>query len=182
MSSTDTCTCRRFIGGFPVRGLDKTGWVANYSAAGCRLPLATILGQVGQQSVHGFVRGRIDQRPAFAPECHQAGVLKLVQMKGECRRRQPQPVADLARRQPLGAGLHQKPKHIEPGFLRERRQRNDGFFLFHISSIMELLGRVKRGRVIDDYAPNQLFLPFGHMRAQRLSPAFEQGPSHLPWY
>ena len=47
---------------------------------------------------------------------------------------------DLARRQSIGAGLHEQAERGEPRFLGERGKRGDGVFVFHISSIVEMLG------------------------------------------
>ncbi len=65
----------------PLRGFDEGGGVAGDDAAACRVALAAIFRQVGKQIIHGGIFGRVDQRPAFAPEGDKASVPKLVQVE-----------------------------------------------------------------------------------------------------
>ena len=63
---------------------------------------------------------------------------KLVQVKGEGRRSDAEPLADLTSRHTVWAGLHQKPKNVEAGVLSERRKSGDGGYLFHNSNMIEI--------------------------------------------
>jgi hypothetical protein len=64
---------------------------------------------------------------------------KLIEVKGQSGRGKPQPLPDTPGRQAFRAGLHQQPKHIEAGFLSERRKRGNGVYLFQISKIIEIM-------------------------------------------
>jgi len=53
---------------------------------------------------------------------------------------------DLSGRKPIGLVTHQQPKTVQPGALRERRQRVDGIVRIHISSIRDICGFVHGAR------------------------------------
>ena len=101
--------------------------------------LAAILRQIGEQRVHDGISGRIDQGAALPAEGHEIGVLELVQVERQRRRRKPEPLADLSRGQPLRAGLHQQPEDIEARLVGERDKGRDSGHLFHSSNILEIL-------------------------------------------
>ena len=67
------------------------------------------------------------KRPSFARESHQARVFQFLQMERERGGRQSEPLADLAGRHPILAGLNQEPVDIEAGLLCERCQGRQGF-------------------------------------------------------
>jgi len=63
-------------------------------------------------------------------------MLQLAQMKREGGRVQAEPLADMPDSAPFALGLHQHPKDIETGLLRERGQGRYGAHFFHISRIV----------------------------------------------
>jgi hypothetical protein len=75
--------------------------------------------------------------------CGQAGVGQAGEVERQRRRRQLELLADAARRQALGARLHQQAEDRQARTLRQGAQRSDGFVRFHISRIMETLAAVK---------------------------------------
>jgi hypothetical protein len=64
-----------------------------------RLPAATVLGEIGEQRVHGVEPRRIDHRAAAAPHGHKAGLAQPVEMKRQRVRWKPKPCGDFAGRQ-----------------------------------------------------------------------------------
>ena len=71
-SSTDTCTCRRFIALSCRKGI---GGIAGGHAG--RATAAAIFGEVGEQLIHRAVLGRIDELPAQASLSDKAGMNEL---------------------------------------------------------------------------------------------------------
>ncbi len=65
-------------------------------------------------------------------------MLKLAEVKGQRGGREPQPFADLPRRETLGAGLHEQPENIETRLVTERDEGSDGVLLFYASNMMEI--------------------------------------------
>jgi hypothetical protein len=49
-------------------------------AAGAAV-LATVFGQIPNETIHGCVLGGVDQRAAFAPKFDEAGMPELVQVE-----------------------------------------------------------------------------------------------------
>ncbi len=66
-------------------------------------------------------------------------MLKLAEVKGQRRGREPQPLADVPRCKPLGSGLHKQPEDIQTRLVTERDKGGDGFMFFHISNMVEML-------------------------------------------
>ena len=85
-------------------------------------PAAAVLGEVGEQGVHGGIDRGVDERSPFACERHQFGVLQFLEMKSERGGGQPELFADLASSQPIFPGLNQQPVDIKAGLLCDRRQ------------------------------------------------------------
>lgn len=107
------------------------------------MALATILGQVGEQIIHGFIFSDVEQRSTLTPKGDEAGVPKLSQVKRKSRRRQPEALRHGARRKALGPGLHEEAEHIEAVFVGKRAQGGNSNSLFHISNMVEALDHVK---------------------------------------
>ncbi|CCJ06854.1 Hypothetical protein BN69_1403 [Methylocystis sp. SC2] len=68
-------------------------------------------------------------------------------MERQRRRREREPLANLARGKPLRSGLHEQPKNIEPSFVAERDKGGDGAMLFHISNMMEIFAESSQPQV-----------------------------------
>jgi hypothetical protein len=65
----------------PSFGDDERGRVADTDAAAGSIALATILGQVSKQMIHGFIFSDVEQRSTLTPKGDEASVPKLSQMK-----------------------------------------------------------------------------------------------------
>lgn len=65
-------------------------------------------------------------------------MLELAQVERQRRRREPQPLADLPRRKPVGSGLHKQPEYIQTRLMTERDKGGYGLLFFHYSNIMEI--------------------------------------------
>src|ERR1700730_1123852 len=125
MSSTDTCTCRRFI----ILSFGKSvGGVADRHAGGAA---AAILGQGGHQLAHRAVVGGIDQLPAQPPLGDQSSMDELLEMKGQRGRHNAQPFGNDAVSQSFGTARHEQPEQFETGFLGESAECCDRAFLIH---------------------------------------------------
>jgi hypothetical protein len=108
-----------------------------WGSAEFRLPAAAILGQVGQQCVHGVEARGVDHRAAVAADRDERGLPQPVEMKRQRVGRQAEPRRHFPGRQALGSRLYQQPVGVEPVVLGERGQGRDGIDLFHISTIIE---------------------------------------------
>jgi len=111
------------------------------------LVLTAMLCQIGDQVIHGVEIRCIDNMAAMALGAHQAGSAHLLEMKRQGSRGQREMVADRPCRQTPGTHLNQAPKDVQASFLCQRRERAQGFNLFHISNIIELyfLGQYPKG-------------------------------------
>ena len=58
--------------------------------------------------------------------------------------RHPECLGDITGSEPLRLVLRQQAKHVEPGRLGKRRQREDSLFRIHISRVMDILEIVNR--------------------------------------
>ncbi len=119
--------------------IDRGGGIAGAYAAGHWIALAAVLRQVPEQPGHGWKKGRVDQRSPFPPECHQVGVLELLQVERKRRRRQSELIANPPRRQSLRAGLHKQPVDVEPSFLGKGSQGSKGVRFLHPSRVVEII-------------------------------------------
>lgn len=102
--------------------------------------MAAVLGEVGKQAVHGGVLSRVDKGAALAPKGDQPGMPELVQVERQGRRRQGEPVPNVARGHTARSSLDQKAENIEAGLLGERRKGSESTDLLHIFRIMEITG------------------------------------------
>jgi hypothetical protein len=80
---------------------------AGDNAAGRRITLATVFGEISQQSIHRRIFRGVDERSAFTAAFHQTGLLKMVQMKGQRGGRETELFSDLTRWQSAGTRLHE---------------------------------------------------------------------------
>ena len=92
---------------------------------------ATILGEIGDQTVHRGEVGGVKQLPADAALRHQPGMGELLQMKGQRRRQDAERAGNASRRQTVRPALHQQTERFEPRVVRERAKRGNGFLGLH---------------------------------------------------
>jgi hypothetical protein len=118
---------------------DSSRFAGRHGRARFGDPLATVLSEEGNQAIHHIKAGGIDHRTAIAADSDKAGKAEPVEMKRERVGGEVELFGDLASRHSLRAGLHKQAKDFEPIILRERSERGDSIFRFHISTNIELM-------------------------------------------
>src|SRR5450432_3740542 len=110
----------------------------NQRRADFRAPVAAIPQKEQHHGLKTRQIGAIHDSAAEPLRRHQsrAGQDRKMRRHGILRDRQC--LGYIACRKALRFVLHQQPEHIEPGRLRERRQRENDLFGFHISRVMDL--------------------------------------------
>src|SRR3989344_777834 len=101
--------------------------------------LAAVLGQVGQQVVHGGKRGAVDQVAALALLAHQARVGQLLEVERQRVGRNAQLLGQPAGREPLLARHHQGAEHPQAHFLGQGGEGSDDIGFLHGSIIQQKL-------------------------------------------
>src|SRR5208282_4806778 len=101
--------------------------------------LAAILGEEGEQRVHGVEARGIDHRTAVSAHGDQSRSAQAVEMKSERIRRETKRSGDFARGHPLRSGLYQQTEYVETIVLGERGQSRNGVGVFHTSTNIEIL-------------------------------------------
>src|SRR5271165_968140 len=91
--------------------------ITDGDAASRSVALAAVLGEVGEQAIHRRIFRRVDQRAAFAAALHQAGLLQVIEMKGERRGWKAQALPDMPCGHPVRSSLNEQPEDIEARFL-----------------------------------------------------------------
>lgn len=109
-----------------------------------RMPLAAVLGQVGDQRPHAREVRRVDERTAVALDIDEAGMLEVAEMEGERWRREIETFSDLAGGDPAGPRLDQEPEDVESRLVRQTGEGGESVYLFHISSIVEFSDHCQR--------------------------------------
>ena len=87
---------------------------------------ATVVGEIAEERIHGFVPGRVDHGATVAPDRDKARHAQAVKMERQGIRREVERVGDFPRWHPLRPGLHEEPENVEAIILGERRQGGYG--------------------------------------------------------
>lgn len=85
--------------------------------------------------------GAVDDRAAMPLGGHEACARQDREMGRQCVRRHFEQACEVAGRKAVGLVPNQRPERFQAGRLRQRGEREDGFFGFHISRLMELLAK-----------------------------------------
>jgi hypothetical protein len=99
--------------------------------------LATILGQVIQEGMHGLEARGIDHRPPIPSHRDKPGLAQAIEVKRQSVWRHVERFRNLSGRQTFRPRLHEQPERVEATPLRERGEGRDGFVLLHISMRIE---------------------------------------------
>lgn len=115
-----------------------------------RLPAATLLGQVGQQLVHGGVMGRVvNESPGLARR-GQTGIDQFLQMEGQAAIGfGAQQFGNAPDSQTLLARLNQQAKDLQAGFLGQGAQGDNSVLYIHVSIIIEIYKYNNGGMLTD---------------------------------
>ena len=110
------------------------------------LAAAAVFGEVAEQVVHGLVARRVDQRAALAGDADEAGMTQTVEMKRQRVGGDADRGRHLSGRHAVRPRLHQQTVNVEPILLCQRGQGRNGIYLFHISTIIEMMYRLSSRR------------------------------------
>jgi hypothetical protein len=101
--------------------------------------LATIFGQVSEQSIHRFEACRVDHRATVAADRDETGLSQAIEMKGQRVGCDIERLGDLSCGHAFSTRLNQQAECIKTVLLRERGQSRHSILLFHISIHIEML-------------------------------------------
>jgi hypothetical protein len=91
-----------------------------------------------KQLIHGLEIGSVVDETSPAPTAHQTHAREVGKMEGQCRRRDAEPLGNLAGIQALRPGFHQQPERRQARFVTQCREEFRGMKRFHILSIVEM--------------------------------------------
>lgn len=128
------------------RGRTAGGALCGERRTDFRSPAAAILNEEGGQSAYGGETGTVDDGTALALRLDQPGARQHGEMGGHGVMRHGGPPRDLARRQALGFVRDQQPEHVETRRLGEGGKSQQGLFLFHMSTLVDITTKGKCGR------------------------------------
>ena len=86
---------------------------------------AAVFREIGQDGLHLFVMGRVDQKSAVLLLKNQPGLVQFLEMEGQGGGWDGERFGNLTGRHPLLSRLDQKPEDGEATRLGKRRQRGD---------------------------------------------------------
>lgn len=108
-------------------------------------PGAAMLGEEGQQIVHGRVAGGVINVTAHRPADDQAGTVQLLEMEAEAAvGLGTDKVGEVGNAQPVWPGLDKAAIDAQPGFMSEGLQRLSSEIDIHIYRIVKMKSRGKR--------------------------------------
>src|SRR5262249_28073120 len=111
-----------------------------HGRARCGRPLATVLGQEGDEAVHRLEASRVDHRAPVAAHGDQPSDAETVEMERERVGGESELLRDPSSGHTLRPCFYEQAEDIEAIFLRERSEGRDGLHRFHVSTIIEMLG------------------------------------------
>src|SRR5438876_3851377 len=116
------------------------------------LPAAAVIGEITDELIHVVKVGAVDHEAAFLAAASEAGTGEMSQVERKRRRGQLELLADPPGRQTLRTRLDKKPEDLQSGLVGEGGQRIDCLYHFHVSRIMELIGKSQAARSPTDYS------------------------------
>lgn len=116
------------------RGSLFAGW-STYRRTG--IAPTAVLGQVGDEAIHGLEPGRIENLAALMTRTYQIGPNEVFQMKGQGRWRDVQFAGDVASGEPCGSGLHEKSESRQARFVCQGIECLDGCIGVHEHTIQQ---------------------------------------------
>src|SRR5687767_2900401 len=99
---------------------------------------AAVLRQERHERRHALEVDRVIDEAAFLPSGDEAALRERLQVERQGCRRNVELLSDDARSHALRPRLDEETEDRKTGVLRERGERGDGVFDFHVSSIMEM--------------------------------------------
>lgn len=105
-----------------------------------------VLGEEGDERARAFNIDGIEDAPVDPPRPQQPGALEMRQVVRERRRRDCEPVRNLAGGEPARTLGDHQPEHRKPVLLRQRGKGFNSASNFHYSNIVEASNEVNRRR------------------------------------
>ena len=102
------------------------------------VPAATVLGEVGQQLVHGFEPCSVDHVTPFLSGTDESGMCQLLEMERQRRRRDAGDLADFTGSQSGRPGLHKCTECRQARDMTQGGECGRCRFNFHISNNIEI--------------------------------------------
>jgi len=106
---------------------------------------AAVFGEKSDQRVDALQPRPVAHEAPLLPGTHQPGLRQRLQVKGQGRHRQFEPLPDHAHRQPFRLMTNEQTEDRKAAVLRQRPQRGNGFFGFHIFMILKIWKSEKSG-------------------------------------